>query len=224
MKDAEIRFDGGVTLIGGGAIGPDDLELALELAPYLVAVDGGGLGPALSCGHTLHAVVGDLDSLNAEDRARVSPDIVFPVTEQESTDFAKALRTVIAPFYLCVGFLGGRVDHQFAAFNTLVRQPDKTCLLIGETEIVLHLPRVLEIDLDAGDRVSLVPMAPVSGRSEGLNWPIDGLAMAPDGQIGTSNHALGPIRIETNGDGLLAVLPRKAVSRTLRALGSVLPR
>ena len=48
------------------------------------------------------------------------------------------------------------------------------------------------MELPAGTRVSLFPMAPVTGLpSEGLRWPLDGLAFAPDARVGTSNQALG---------------------------------
>ena len=45
----------GVTLLGGGAIGPDDLATALSVAPRLVAADGGA-SAALAAGHMPEAV------------------------------------------------------------------------------------------------------------------------------------------------------------------------
>jgi thiamine pyrophosphokinase len=220
MKNAEIRSDGGVTLVGGGRIGKSDLAEALHLAPVLVAADGGA-APALADGHELLAVVGDLDSLHPDDHARIPRERVFQITEQDSTDFDKALRSVSAPVVLAVGFLGGRLDHQFAALNVLVRYPEKPCILIGEAEVVLHLPRVLQLELKMNDVVSLYPMVPVRGRSRGLKWPIDGLELAPDGRIGTSNRALGAIRLETESDGLLAILPRRALPEIVRGLAAV---
>lgn len=217
MRQAKISSQTGVTLIGGGRIGPCDLEEAVRLAPLLVAADGGA-AHALDSGFNLHAVVGDLDSLTAKDRARIPPERVFPIKEQESTDFDKALRSIAAPFVLAVGFLGGRLDHQFAAFNVLVRYPGQACILIGESEIVLHVPRVLDMELTAEDVVSLLPMTGVTGRSRGLKWPIDGLALAPDGRIGMSNSALGPMHLETDTDGLLAILPRRALPLAIMAL------
>ncbi len=223
MKEAMIRSDTGITLVGGGEIGVDDIPLALGHAPLLVAVDGGA-NAALASGREIHGVVGDFDSLTPQDRARIPADRLLRIAEQDSTDFDKALNSVRAPVILAVGFLGGRLDHQFAAFNALARFPDTNCILIGETEIVFHLPRALSVALQEGDVVSLFPMAAVTGRSEGLKWPIDGLSLAPDGRIGTSNQALGEVRIETDGPGLLAILPRRSVAAAITALAASRPR
>lgn len=217
MKEVIIHSDTGITLVGGGEIGPGDMSLALRLAPMLVAVDGGA-GVALAGGHEVHAVVGDFDSLTPRDRARIPADRLHLIAEQDSTDFEKALRSVSAPVILAVGFLGGRLDHQLAAFNGLTRFPDMRCILIGATEIVFHLPPSLSLGLAAGDVVSLFPMAPVAGRSQGLKWPIDGLALEPAGRIGTSNRALGEVRLETDGPGLLAILPRAAIESVITPL------
>lgn len=206
-----------VTLIGGGWLGEDDLNLALTRAPLLVAADGGALA-ALAEGHEPQAVIGDFDSLPASVRARIPPERLFAIREQDSTDFDKALRHIQAPLVLGVGFMGARTDHQLAAFNTLVRRADRPCLLLGPREVVLHAPPRLDLALGPGDVVSLFPMRPVTGRSRGLEWPIDGLDLAPDGRIGTSNRALGPVRIEIDGPGLLVILPRSALDAAIRAI------
>lgn len=179
-----------ISLIGGGVVGDNDLKLALSYAPLLVAADGGAVA-ALAAGHDPVAVIGDFDSLPAEDRTRIPPDRLFPIREQDSTDFDKALRSISAPVVLAVGFLGGRVDHQLAAFNTLVRHADRPCVLVGPREVIFHAPRRLELELAAGDILSLFPILPVSGTSHGLEWPINGLVLEPGGRIGTSNRALG---------------------------------
>lgn len=206
-----------VTLIGGGWLGENDLELALERAPVLVAADGGATA-ALAAGHLPQAVIGDFDSLQPAVRRQIPASRLFPIREQDSTDFDKALRHIVAPLVLGVGFLGGRADHQLAAFNTLVRRADMPCLLLGPREVVFHAPRRSDLVLQPGDIVSLFPMRPVTGRSRGLEWPIDGLDFAPDGQVGTSNRALGPVRLETDGPGLLVMLPRSALDAATQAI------
>lgn len=109
-----------ITLIGGGEIATGALEEALALAPGLVAADGGAAA-ALAAGYRPQAVIGDFDSLSEDVRAQLPPDSLHPVAEQDSTDFDKALRSIAAPAVLAVGFLGARVDHQLAAFSTLVQ-------------------------------------------------------------------------------------------------------
>lgn len=219
MKNAFVCSQNPVTLVGGGEIGPQDLALALEFAPLLVAADGGA-AHALAAGHVPAAVIGDFDSLRHADRDRLPPDRLLRVAEQDSTDFDKALGNIAAPLVLAVGFLGARLDHQLAAFSTLLRFADRSCVLIGPDEIVFHVPPTLRVGLTAGDVVSLFPMSPVSGRSQGLQWPIDGLRLCPGGRIGTSNRATGPVHLVTEGPGLLAIVPRRALPAVTAALSA----
>lgn len=206
-----------ITLIGGGEIATGALEEALALAPGLVAADGGAAA-ALAAGYRPQAVIGDFDSLSEDVRAQLPPDSLHPVAEQDSTDFDKALRSIAAPAVLAVGFLGARVDHQLAAFSTLVQGHDTPCVLIGETEVIFHLAHEVALPARAGEVISLFPMQEVTGRSEGLEWPIEGLVMSPMGRIGTSNRALGPVRLLPEGPGLLAIVPRRLLADVLRAV------
>ncbi|MCE8513648.1 thiamine diphosphokinase [Ruegeria pomeroyi] len=215
MNTAIVEKSEPVTLVGGGDIGPEDLELALERARTLVAADSGAL-VALAQGRMPDAVIGDMDSLPALHRVRIPDERLHSISEQDSTDFDKALRHISAPLVLGVGFLGARVDHQLATFNAMVRHADRPCVLLGASEAVFHLPPRLELDLVPGDVVSLFPLVPVTARSEGLFWPLDGFVMAPDGQIGTSNRATGPVQIESDGPGLLAIVPRGALDGVIR--------
>ena len=209
-----------MTLIGGGSLGEGDLAFSLAHAPLLVAADGGA-GQALAAGHMPRAVFGDLDSLELKDRARIPEDRLFEVADQNSTDFDKALLNIEAPLVLAIGFLGGRIDHQMTAFNILVRHAQRPCILIGEHELIFHLPPKLSLELRAGDTVSLFPMRPVSGRSTGLAWPIDGLDFAPDGFVGTSNRALGSVHIEMFAKGALLVVPRDALDAVMQGFQAI---
>jgi len=206
-----------ITLVGGGDLGPDDLQHALERASTLVAADGGAAA-ALQSGHDPEAVIGDFDSLSSAVRAQIPPERLFPIREQNSTDFDKALGNIVAPLVLAVGFLGARLDHQLAALNTLVRHADRRCILIGPREVIFHVPAVLEVAMTPGDIVSLFPLLPVKGRSVGLEWPIDGLELAPGKRIGTSNRALGPVRLDMGAGGLLMIAPRAALDAVMTAL------
>ena len=206
-----------VTLIGGGEVDLTDLATALALAETLVAADGGA-ALALDAGVMPVAVIGDFDSLSASDQDRIPASALFRIREQNSTDFDKALRNICAPVVVAVGFLGARVDHQLAAFNTLACHPDRLCVLLGRHELVFHLPRQIELPLSAGDVVSLFPMSEVTGRSRGLEWPIDGLQFATDQRVGTSNRATGPVNLEMESPGMLAMVPRRALVATVQAL------
>ena len=209
-----------VTLVGAGQPEPQDLEESLSLAPVLVAADGGA-SLALAQGRVPEAVIGDFDSISKQSQAQIPKERLFPIREQETTDFDKALRSLRAPLILGVGFLGGRLDHQLAALNTLVQRADRRCILIGAQELVFHAPQHVTLPLAAGDVVSLFPLAPVRGSSTGLEWPIDGLLLEPGARIGTSNRATGPVQLATEGPGLLAMVPRHYLAQLTQALRPV---
>jgi thiamine pyrophosphokinase len=79
------------------------------------------------------------------------------------------------------------------------------------------------MDLRPGDRFSLFPMAPVTGRSAGLEWPIDGLAFAPSLRGGTSNRVTGPVRLEMDSPGMLVIVPRARLAQALAARLASIP-
>jgi thiamine pyrophosphokinase len=211
-----VESQTGVTLIAGGPVLSRDLKAAMARAPLVVAADGGA-DRALALGVRPAAVIGDMDSISDKARGLLG-DVVHEVPEQESTDFDKALRNIRAPFVLALGCLGGRVDHELAVLSVLIRRQTMPCLLIGREDVVFAAPPRLNIAMQAGDRFSLFPMAQVTGRSDGLKWPIAGLTFAPDARGGTSNQALGPVRLEMDQPGMLVMVPRNRFAAALAAL------
>ncbi len=205
-----------IGLFGGGEITSEDVSLVLNRVKSAVAADGGAAA-LIDSGRIPDAVIGDFDSLSSSHRAQIPADRLHPISEQNSTDFDKALRNVSAPVVLAAGFLGARVDHQLVAFNTLVRLQDRPCILLGAQEIVFHAPPRIALELIPGDTVSLFALQRVTGRSNGLEWPIDDLVLEPDGQVGTSNRALGAFTLEIDGPGLLTILPRAALDQVMQA-------
>jgi thiamine pyrophosphokinase len=206
-----------VIILGGGTVGPEDLPQARAFTDVIVAADSGA-HVALAANAELAAVIGDMDSIGTEARAQIPPERLHPIAEQNSTDFDKALRSVDAPLVLAIGFTGGRIDHQLAAFHTLVRRADRACIVLGGEDIVFLCPPALELPVTAGTRVSLFPMGPVSGQSTGLEWPVDGLAFAPGVLSGTSNRATGPVSLLMDAPFMLCILPREWLGDVIRAL------
>lgn len=218
MNTPIVQSSEGVTLVGGGPVSRAEFRLATARAPRILAADGGA-DRALAAGYPPEAVVGDFDSISDMARTTLGAARLFPIPEQLTTDFDKALRSVDAPFTLALGFAGARIDHGLAVFNTLVRHADRRCIVIGPRDVVFHAPAHLNLRLIPGDRLSLFPMAPVTGRSTGLEWPIDGLAFAPDGMIGTSNRVTArDVTLRMDGPGMLVILPRARLDAVLRSL------
>jgi thiamine pyrophosphokinase len=220
MEAVIVQSQAGVTLVGGSRFSAGLLARARIWAPKLVAADGGA-DRLLAMGAEPEAVIGDFDSISAQAQERLAGRL-FPIREQMTTDFDKALRSVAAPFVLGLGFAGQRLDHGLAVLNGLVSHPDRRCLILSGTDVVFLAPQEMRLDLAPGSRLSLFPMGPVTGQSEGLRWPIQCLNFAPDGMIGTSNAVTGPVRLAFSARKMLVILPLAALPAALRGLG-VLP-
>lgn len=217
MPDRIVEYHEPVTLLGGGAADPAQLRFALERAPHLVAADGGA-NMAVAEGLVPDAVIGDFDSVSADALAAIPAERHMKVPEQETTDFEKCLTRIRAPLILGVGFMGARADHALAVFSALARHPARPCLLLGGEDAVFAAPPRIVLALEAGTRLSLFPMAAVSGESAGLRWPIGGIGFAPDGVIGTSNEATGPVSLRFDRPGMLVILPAACAELAIRAL------
>lgn len=207
----------GVTLVGGGPVTAAALARAKAFAPRIVGADGGA-DRLLRLGVMPEAVIGDMDSISATAKRQLAGRL-FPIAEQDSTDFDKALRMIAAPFVLGVGFAGARVDHGLAVLNALVRHADRRCFILGPQDVTFLCPAELALDLPKGTRFSLFPMGQVQGESTGLRWPIAGLHFAPDGMIGTSNEVTGPVRLRFDRPAMLGVVPVRYLAAVLRGFG-----
>lgn len=221
MNPLIVESSAPVTLIAGGPVTRADLRLAQKHAPMVVAADGGA-DRALALGVRPAAVIGDFDSISAAAKAQLQGAQMLHLAEQETTDFDKALRSIRAPMVLALGVMGGRADHALAVLSGLVRHRANggaPCVLLGPKDVVFAAPRHLRLRLPVGERLSLFPLAPVRGQSRGLRWPIDGLVLAPDGRIGTSNCTdARDVELTFDSDAMLVILPRKCLGAVLRAL------
>jgi len=197
---------------------PNTVDLALGFAPNLVAADG-GTEAALRLGLIPKAVIGDFDSVDADSIAQIPPERLHRITEQDSTDFDKCLRHIKAPYVLAVGFTGRRLDHELAVYNALTRHPHRCCIVLGEVDLCFLVPQDIHLSLPIGTRVSLFPLAPCSVTSKGLRWSFEGLEMAPDGKIGTSNEsAEDVVRVQVSDSKLLMILPLVHLGAVITAL------
>lgn len=216
MNQVIVQSRAGVTLVGSGRFGAVALARARAMAPGLVAADAGA-DRLLALGARPDAVIGDLDSISPAARAAFGA-VLHEVAEQDSTDFEKALRAIDAPFTLGLGFSGGRVDHGLAVLNALVRYPARRCVILGGGDATFAAPAEIALDLPPGARLSLFPLAEVTGSSSGLRWPIAGLRFAPGGRIGTSNAAEGRVRLSFDAPGMLVIVPARFIGAVIGAL------
>jgi len=214
-----MRFDAPVLLVGNGPVDAGAVGLARPHFERVVAADG-GVRRALDHGLQPEAVIGDMDSCTTDVR-QMSDIKITEISEQDTTDFEKCLSSLKAPLILGLGFLGGRLDHELAALSALVQYPQNV-VLIGEEDLVFRLPASARLTLPIGTRISTFPMGKVSGvTSTGLAWPLEGLTLAPSGQISTSNRTTLPEVTLTNpSQPLLCILPRAHLAATLKLFKS----
>lgn len=212
-----VRSQTPIIVVGAGHVSAEDLALVSALGHPVVAADGGALR-CLEAGLMPDAVIGDLDSFGPGAR-EIPPERLHRIAEQETTDFDKCLRSVAAPLILAFGVTGPRIDHTLAVCTTLVQRAGVRTIVVGEVDLLFHAPRHLALDLPVGSRLSLFPMGPVTGRSEGLRWPIGGLEFSPWGRTGTSNEVTGPVRLDLDGPGMIVITPREALEQVSAALG-----
>lgn len=205
-----------VTLIGGAPVSRADLDAALALAPIVAAADSGA-DTALGFGLVPQAVWGDFDSISDRARQAIPAENLHRIAEQDSTDFEKCLARIRAPLVIGLGFSGARQDHFLAALSTLARRIGPPVILLAGDDIITLAPPQIALDLAPDTRLSLFPMGAASGRATGLQWPIDGLDFAPDGRVGTSNRATGPVTLRIDGPMLL-ILPRAQLPHLVAAL------
>ena len=199
-----VNSDVAITLIGGGPVEGGLLAQAISLTGLLVAADG-GVHRAQDLGVAVDHVIGDMDSV---DLSKVDGPQMHPIAEQFSTDLDKCLRSCDAPYFIGVGFLAGRLDHQLAACHSLITAFEKQVVLVGEDDLCFLAPHSMTLDLPIGTRISLFPMGEVSGNSTGLKWPIHAYQFSPALMIGTSNETDAE-RVELTFDRhrMLVILP-----------------
>ena len=195
-------------LVGNGAC--DLTQLAKSPRGKVIAVDG-GLQHVLKAGLTPTAVIGDMDSAKLSDLQAAGENVaIHKSDDQDTTDFEKALLAIEAPLCLAYGFLGLRVDHMLASLSVLARFTDKQkVILVGADDLVHVTKGPFSMRLPVGARLSLWPITPVKfTTSSGLVWPIDGLTLAPDGQVATSNQMQDDwlsVTPETKSEGVYAI-------------------
>ncbi len=206
------------TFLGAGPATIETVQALSQRASILVAVDGGATHAEVA-GLRPDMIVGDFDSLPIPLPAALQGVPTRQISDQDSTDFDKALRTIDADLYLCAGFTDGRIDHLLACFHSLLRRPERRVILVSDSDAITLLPPRIVLQLAAGTRVSVFPMKPGGARSTGLRWPLNGLSLAPDAVISTSNAAsCGDVEIVADAPHSLLILPRVHLDLLISAL------
>lgn len=204
-----------LVVAGGDA---NDLPLSVEvLGPFdnIVCADG-GVNNARRLALVPDLVVGDLDSLGADEQARLRAAgcrfIVHPATKDE-TDLELALLWCVkaqASSIVVIGASGNRPDHALANVLLLADrrlQGAQICLRSRDWEI--WLPRkAIAIHGRKGDTVSLIPVS-VRVRdvqTDGLEYRLQGETLRRGPARGVSNVMLADTASVRWSDGVMVVM------------------
>lgn len=193
---------------------PHELRRALALGhsfdskPVLIAVDG-GLATFRTVRRRPDLFVGDLDS------ARRAPDgipaCIYPVAKDFS-DFAGALRQarkLEADVVVVAGFLGGRLDHEWAnvleaaaaarGFDGLIATAERALVVVTAGSVRARTaPRqsFSIFALNLGTRVTL----------KGASWKLDRDRLPP-GSLGLSNVTRNRVALTVHQGVVAMVIP-----------------
>ena len=174
----------------------------------------GGADQVAAAGLVPELIIGEFDSMldphGWQGKARL-----MQITEQETTDFEKALYSTRAPVTVAMGMTGRRFDHTLAALDAVTRHAaQRRIILVDEEDVAVALSGSFSFTAEAGERVSIHPLQTVHfEKSEGLRYKLDGLTLAPGVRTGTSNEALsGPFTVTPEAGSeapYLLILPRR---------------
>jgi thiamine pyrophosphokinase len=216
------EFDDLLIIVGGGSVDADLLRELYASGGRLVGADGGA-DVIVAAGLRPEVIVGDFDSLR-EPLSWLGKTRLIQLPEQETTDFEKALYSTRAPVTVCLGMTGGRFDHTLAALDAMARHATKRhIILVDQQDVALGLTEPFAFEVARGERVSIHPLAQVTfWRSDGLEYPLDAVKLAPGVRTGTSNRALdGPFSIHPE-EGVhapyLLILDRRYLLRLIAQL------
>jgi thiamine pyrophosphokinase len=184
----------------------------------LVVGADGGAAQAMTWGLHPHVVIGDMDSLPGDVRARLKENgarfVVHPRAKDE-TDLELALTYAVeqgAQEVVILGALGGRLDHtlsnvlllalpQLAGVHVrIVEGHEEALLLRGEAMVT--------VAGQPGDIVSLLPLGgDVHGvTTDGLAWALDGDTLRFGHSRGVSNEMTASLACVEITEGCLLVV------------------
>jgi thiamine pyrophosphokinase len=216
-----IAYTAPLVIVGGGTIDIELLRALYVAGAHLVGADAGG-DVIAAAGLRPEAIIGDFDSL-ADPDAWLGRTQLVRVSEQDTTDFEKALYSTSAPLTIALGMTGGRFDHTLAALDAVARQAvGRSIILVDERDLALALSGPFGFEVGAGERVSVHPLVPIRfRRSTGLRYPLDGLRLAVGERSGSSNEATeGPFSIEPEDDGQpwMLIVERRHLAEMVKAI------
>lgn len=212
-----------VMLAGGDREPPDFVCRNVGNDDLVIAADGGSR-IAVACGLVPHLLVGDADSISAEEAAELPRQTVrwLHPRKKDCSDLELALYAAFAAEareIVVMGALGGRLDHLLVNVSLLhlAHSRGVPMRLQSARGEVLLVDSSVSLDWPVGRLVTVVALTPeVRGLDlEGLAYPLNDAVLTWGSSRGLSNVVQKPpIRIAVSTGRLLVVggcLPPAAI-------------
>ncbi len=211
-----------VVIIANGDL--EDLDFYQRLIKaddFIVCVDGGS-GHALDLGLKPDLVIGDLDSLRADDQVKIKqlkPQLIKHPAAKDKSDLELAIDKAVEmqpDQILIIGALGGaRADHAFVNLLLLhfpLSHDIPACIVDRRQEIRLVKSEVV-IEGSTGDYLSLFSLVAESSGifTEGLKYPLRGGSLYFASTLGLSNELAESRAKITITSGLLLVIRTRVI-------------
>lgn len=217
VQNLIVQSSDPITLVGGADIGPNDLNIALAVAPSLVAADSGA-NHLLAEKRAPTAIFGDFDSISEGARAAFS-EVLHCIEDQNTTDFQKVLARVDAPFFVAVGFLGGRIDHSFAALHAVtVAKSSKVVFLAGEDVAIVVRDERIKFEITPGLGFAVLPLDQCRVSTSGLKWDLDNASLGMTHAISSSNKVENSTVTVAVDGAAVVTMPRSAFDAVINAV------
>jgi len=212
----------------GTGLDHDVIRREAHAADLVIAADGGG-ALCLAAGVLPNVLVGDMDSLPAEDRAALEArgtTVIIASEEKDETDLELALvvaRERGATQVTVAGASGGRLDHSLAAIGVLLMAADLSPRLVsaegmswlldsrGRTSFTVPADAVFSVlALGGSARVDVADAF----------WPLRDARLETLAPLGVSNRAGSSGSIVTIREGsALLHLPADTTAQDVRPTG-----
>ena len=167
-------FDAVIVAGGEFPTAPQPLEI-LQSAPYVVCCDGAA-DRYIATGRVPDAIVGDGDSISAENREKFA-HLLHIISEQESNDQTKAVRYLLEHGMrriAIVGATGRREDHTIGNISLLIEYARAGCQVRSFTDHGVFIPcnGTTTHKCRKGQQVSIFSITARDLSAEGLLYPI----------------------------------------------------
>lgn len=191
------------TIVANGTFPNHPIPLRyLENAQYVVCCDGAA-NDFIARGGKPDAIVGDCDSISAENKIRFA-DILHPNPDQETNDLTKAVRFCIKrgkKNIAIVGATGRREDHTLGNISLLAEYLNEANpIMITNYGIFTPIAQTTKFESFRGQQVSVFTIKKTTQiTSHNLKYPLTKLVLANWWQGTLNESTADTFTIETNG-------------------------